>query len=117
MILIVLISLSLSIVMYKPGGDTSSDETNKDDDTLIDDVDTPMFHVEIDKYNKTITIVSIEKGTDLFWSNVEVKNGTATLPAGRIEVGDVITDCIGLLDFIWTPTNTIFLQCEFVRSE
>jgi len=78
---------------------------------------TPVLTVELDRINKTITIVSIEEGTDLIWSNVEVLVGTATIPEGTIDEGDMITNCTEILDFNWIPTNEIFLHVEFVRGE
>jgi hypothetical protein len=84
---------------------------------VINNSITPIFNFDIDKYNKTITIISIEEGTDLYWYNVKYLNGTATLPTGSIDEGDIITDCIGKLDFKWIPTNEVFLHCEFVRGD
>ncbi len=105
-------------ILYTPGdtgllNDISSDES---DEKLIELI-TPVFMVDIDRYNQTITILSIENGTDLFWSNVELVTGTAKLPTGSIDVGDVITECIGILDFKWKPTNEIFLHGEFIRGD
>ena len=66
--------------------------------------------------NKTIKIITIEEGTNLLWNNVEIINGSATIPEGTINEGDMITNCTEILDFKWIPTNKIFLHCEFVRG-
>ena len=99
---------------YKPLHE-QIDQINNDDGFNPDE-ETPVLTVDLDRYNKTITVLSVEKGTHLLWSNVEIRNGTATLPEGSIDPGDVITDCIGFLDFVWKPTMTVFLQAEFVRT-
>lgn len=96
-------------------GDDESENPNSDD-PIVESI-TPVITVEIDKYNKTITIRNIGEGVDLFWYNVDLVNGSATLPEGAIDEGDTITDCIGKLDFMWIPTNEIFLHSEFLREE
>jgi hypothetical protein len=115
--IIVLLSFFLWI-FYNPDDAGSVNNTSSDDtDKKLIELITPVFMVDIDRYNQTITILSIENGTDLFWSNVELVTGTALLPTGSIDVGDVITECIGILDFKWIPTNEIFLHGEFIRGD
>jgi branched-subunit amino acid transport protein AzlD len=110
-ILSIIVVLALLVwIFYNPLNTSSSD------DTIIELI-TPVITIDIDKYNQTTTILSIENGTDLFWSNVELVNGTATLPTGSIDEGDIITECIGILDFKWKPTNEVFLHCEFLRGD
>jgi hypothetical protein len=98
------------------GTSDDSVEDNDSNDNFLEMI-TPVVSFEKDKYNKTITIISIENGTDLYWNNVELVSGTAVLPNGTIDVGDIITECIGILDFNWKPTNEIFLHCEFLRGD
>jgi len=77
------------------------------------DLDTPGVNVDINQDNRTITIISIDVGTDLFWSNAVIINGSATLPTGAIDVGDIITDCEGFVELLWEPTNKLFLRANF----
>ena len=80
----------------------------------------PPVTYEKNETARTITITSIEGEPDeLLWSNVELYNPQdmysmeATLPNGTIDVGDVITDCDGLIFLMWIPTKDPFIQDVF----
>ena len=106
-------------ISYRPANNGSSDQSNSDknnSDNKSNDLITPIINVELDNYNKTLTIVSIEEGINLLWSDVTLINGSATFPAGMIDVGDMVTDCQEILDFKWIPTNEVFLHVEFRRE-
>ena len=117
-----IISLSISVILILSifilmiyTSDNEPENPNSNDNT-IDNI-TPVISIEIDKYNKTFMINKIEGGADLYWYNVEIINGSATLPEGTIDEGDIIINCTEILDFKWIPTNELFLHCEFVRGE
>lgn len=122
--LLIVISLIIFYITLNSNNNILPDQNNQEnnipdespDDPIVENI-TPVVIIELDNYNKTITIVSIEKGTDLVWSNVELLEGDATIPEGSIDEGDIITDCTEILDFKWIPTNEIFLHVEFVRGE
>ena len=70
-----------------------------------------------DVNNRTLTVTdfepSEEEGTVLYWRDVEILSGTATLPSGTIDIGDIITNCtesgeLGI-NFQNTATNIIVL--------
>ena len=111
-------------ISYRPANNDSLNQSNSDKNNLDEnnsdnksnDLITPIISVELDNYNKTLTIVSIEEGTNLLWSDVTLINGSATFPAGTIDVGDMVTDCQEILDFKWIPTNEVFLHVEFRRE-
>ena len=98
------------------GADNHLNDQNNTENNSFNPL-SPVFTIEKDRFNKTITITSIEGGEDLFWYNIELINGTATLPEGAIEVGDMIINCTEILDFRWTPTDEVVLHVEFVRGE
>ena len=82
--------------------------------------DPPLVKYEKNETARTITITSIEGEPDeLLWSNVELFNPynmysmEATLPNGTIDVGDVITDCDGLVWLRWIPTGDLLIQDRF----
>jgi hypothetical protein len=80
----------------------------------------PNVTYEKNETARTITITLIEgEPGELLWSNVELYNPNnmysmeATLPNGTIDVGDVITDCDGLIWLRWKPTGGNFIQDVF----
>ena len=67
-----------------------------------------------DPINKTLTVTEIYSyGRTLHWPEVSIANGSATLPYGTIDVGDVITDCEGNLVLIWKDTDIYIYSTEF----
>jgi hypothetical protein len=68
----------------------------------------------IDTVNKTLTVNEIySDGITLYWPEVTVNDGSATLPFGTIDVGDVITDCEGYLELIWSDTGNHLFSIDF----
>lgn len=78
--------------------------------------DTPSppsaFIVEQDIENKTLTVISV-KETGLSWENVELFEGSATLPNGTIEINDVITNCSGNVVLVWKITGIVIANFDF----
>lgn len=73
---------------------------------------TPNIEFEMDKLNRTLTVVSIEYNESeyeqLYWSDVELDTsgeGSVTFPTGTIDIGDIITNCREIIGFKWKPTN------------
>jgi len=129
-LIIVISSVIFIYISLNQNNNISSDQNNSEDENnqenhipdeppdeaMVESI-TPVLTVELDRYNKTIKIISIEKGTNLLWSNVELITGSATFPEGTIGEGDMITNCKEILDFLWIPTDEVFLHVEFVRGE
>jgi len=68
----------------------------------------------IDTINKTLTVTEIySQGRILYWPEVNITDGSATLPYGTIDVGDVITDCEGYLKLIWKETCNYLFSADF----
>ncbi|GEM_PF-3007298 len=63
--------------------------------------DSPLFRMEckIDLTNKTLTLIHFT-GNSVNWSDVEMTKGSATLPTGTIDIGDVITNCSGVVTLL-----------------
>ena len=68
----------------------------------------------IDTANKTLTVKEIySDGGTVYWPEVTVNNGSATLPSGTIDLGDVITDCDGYLVLVWSDTGNHLFSIDF----
>jgi hypothetical protein len=64
--------------------------------------------------NKTLTVTEFySQGSTLHWPQVAINNGSATLPFGTIDVGDVITNCEGYLELIWGDTGIHIISTDF----
>ncbi len=69
---------------------------------------------ETDLSQKTLTVSSIHpQDRDFYWSEISVVNGSANLPTGIIEVGDIITNCEGYLELEWSTTGIKILERDF----
>ena len=67
-----------------------------------------------DTTNKTLTVTEIySQGRTLYWPEVNISEGSATLPFGTIDVGDVITNCEGYLKLIWKETCNYIFSADF----
>ena len=101
-IVICIVSIAVFVLIY---------ETNKPDDISPK---TPEIEFRPDSAYLTLTVmtVNISEDTDLLWSDVSVKNGSATLPTGTIDIGDEITNCSGFIELVWIPTNEIIWSGE-----
>jgi hypothetical protein len=68
----------------------------------------------MDTNHKTLTVTEIySQGRTLYWPEVIITNGSATLPFGTIEVGDVIADCEGHLELKWKSTGIKIIEADF----
>ena len=68
----------------------------------------------IDTINKTLTVTQIySQGRTLYWPEITINNGFATLPYGTIDIGDVITNCEGYLELIWKETGVHIFSTDF----
>jgi len=75
---------------------------------------TTQIIFSIDTINKTLTVTEIyAQGRTLHWPEVNITDGSATLPSGTIDVGDVITDCEGNLELIWKDTGINIISTDF----
>jgi len=65
----------------------------------------PMIHGIIDVNNGTITVVSVEHGwfPNATWEDAEITSGSAILPSGEMKLGNVITNCSGVVTIEWKP--------------
>ena len=67
-----------------------------------------------DTTNKTLTVTEIySQGRTLHWPEVAINNGSANLPFGTIDVGDVITNCESYLELIWKETGVHIFSIDF----
>ena len=59
------------------------------------------------------SLMVLTAGSDLNWSDIQVTSGDCDLPSGTINAGDIITNCTGLLIFVWIPANTVIGKWNF----
>jgi hypothetical protein len=85
---------------------------NQFDDSSYDGETQIIFSV--DTINKTLTVTEVySQGRTLYWPEVSISDGSATLPSGIIDVGDVISDCEGYLELIWKDTGIHIFSTDF----
>ena len=70
------------------------------------------FLVEQNIDEKTLIVIQVKK-EGLSWDDVEIFEGSANLPEGKIEINDVITDCSGHLVLVWKPTDSVLADIYF----
>ncbi len=66
----------------------------------------------MDKSTKTLTVQKIYE-ENLQWNDHEICSGDATLPAGAIKEGDVVTNCNGNVALRHIPSNKILGAYDF----
>ena len=77
------------------------------------DVDIDFWANDIEK---TLTIITIYPANEpLYWNDISVTNGSATLPTGTIDLNDVITDCDGFVELTYKPTETTLYEHNFEK--
>jgi hypothetical protein len=89
-LLVIVVLVSVGILAYNYFG--------------IDSEGGPPFSWECKKdlTNKTLTLIRIvNTGNFVNWSDVEITRGSATLPTGTIDEGDVITNCGGVVTLVY----------------
>jgi hypothetical protein len=64
-----------------------------------------------EKYDDSLMVLTA--GHNLNWSDIQVTSGDCDLPSGFIKAGDKITNCTGLLIFVWIPSNTVIGKWNF----
>lgn len=69
---------------------------------------TPAISFEQDKINKTLMVLSVSSKTVLWNNIVEIGEGSCDpLPQGVVTVGDILTNCTGIIVLNYLPTNDI----------
>jgi hypothetical protein len=64
--------------------------------------------------DKTLTVVQVED--TYYWEDCEIVSGNATLPSGKVELGDVITNCAGFVRIVHIPTDTLVVAFDFNQT-
>jgi len=70
------------------------------------------------KENGHLIVDSTGGETDYLWSDINLSfygEGTATLPVDDMYIspGDVLTNCTGKINVVWTPTGTLIGTYDF----
>jgi len=84
-------------------------------------VSAPFIVCSENKTADTLTVNQIDLGHGgehvdvLYWEDIEVIYGNATLPSGRVELGDVITNCSKEGSLVYRVTDTIL--CTWYLEE
>jgi len=74
----------------------------------------PTIIFQEDHINNTLTVTEIyPQDRDWHWPEVSIVNGSATLPYGKIEVGDKITNCEGYLELEWGKLGIPIWMADF----
>ncbi len=104
-IIIIPIMISAAVYVYVSGMMGPSGSTYQ--------TPTIMFTPDIEQH--ALTVTHVDSNNYYFWSNIEIdeERGNATLPTGRITVGDVITDCEGTIELTFTPTYDVVYTYTF----
>jgi len=77
-------------------------------------VDGPTIIFMKDNETKTLTVTNIyPEDEDFYWPEISIKNGSATLSYGTIEIGDIITNCEGYLELVWGTSCIPIHQADF----
>jgi hypothetical protein len=73
---------------------------------------TPSITFVRDDIDNTLTVTSVDAST-IFWSRLSIV-GQATPPSfGFVSPGDEITDCSGVVEIVYSPTNTVIASFTF----
>ena len=78
----------------------------------------PEVEFTMDRNTSTLIVRNISLNfdqypNDLNWKDVEIYSGNATLPSGTIDIGDIITNCTGMVRLDLMPFNTILGIWDF----
>ena len=75
---------------------------------------TPTINFQQDTINKTLTVISVSQ-TDVLWSDIaEIGAGSCDpFPEGNVTIGDILTNCTGILVLQYVPTYEILGVFEF----
>jgi len=65
------------------------------------------------KGNDSAIVASIEHCPELYWEDVRVISGNATLPNVTIDLLDIITNCSGLLQLEYVPIGVLWYEIDF----
>jgi hypothetical protein len=74
----------------------------------------PPTVFSMDKNTNTLKVQKIYE-ENLKWNDHEICSGTATLPSGNIQEGDVVENCEGNVAIRHKPTNTLFGGFDFEK--
>jgi hypothetical protein len=82
-------------------------------DTSDNDSETNIIFMK-NFINKTLTVSEIHsQRKTIYWTEIELKEGNATLPPGIIDVGDEITNCEDNIVIVWKSTDTYIYSTNF----
>ncbi len=77
----------------------------------------PLIVFEADDTLDILTVTIYGEIVDIPWSDIEIQpisqDGSATLPTGTIDVGDIISDCQGEFDVIFKPVGISLRSFSF----
>ncbi len=75
---------------------------------------TPDIGFSQDNTNHTLTVISVS-AADISWSDIsEVGDGSCDpLPTGNVTIGDIITNCTGIIVLLYLPTYETIGAFEF----
>ncbi len=75
---------------------------------------TPSIGFSPDLTNHTLTVISTS-ASDILWSDItEIGEGSCdAFPAGNVTIGDIITNCTGIIVLQYLPTFEILYVFEF----
>ena len=74
----------------------------------------PLICFEKDENENTLTVAPVSSmSSETSWSDISIV-GEGTPPTnGYITAGDVITNCYGEIEIVYTPTNTVIASFTF----
>ena len=86
---------------------------------------TPFITCRKNETSRTLTVIEIDLGRsdyyvdELNWEDFSIADeyGNATLPTGKVKVGDVITNCKAIINLTYIPTNSMMGDWIFPEAE
>jgi hypothetical protein len=76
--------------------------------------ETPTIIFSMDLENNTLTVSNVYP-EDVMWSDIDqIGSGTSNpFPTGNVSMGDMITNCVGIIVLRYIPTNEVLGVFEF----
>jgi hypothetical protein len=76
--------------------------------------ETPTIMFSMDMENNTLTVTNVYPD-DTMWGDIDqIGSGTSNpLPTGNVSMGDMITNCLGIIVLRYVPTNEVLGVFEF----
>ena len=94
-IIIIIIVIVIAVSAFLLSTRWIAEETYK---SARDALPPMVFDLQENLTEKTLTVVEVYQ--NLSWSDITIIEGSAVLPEGYIEVGDVITNCQGCIEYM-----------------